>query len=391
MIDTKNFKTKTEFIDRHNVNMSGSWGIALDLGYSAVKGYSPNKCYRFPAYARKTEGKLLKMGKSNPTDILYKDKETGEIWAVGEMAQDMIRTGESQDSNLSLYGRNRYFAPMFLVLARTGIGIGLMNNQIGSPAGRKIIIQTGLPPKYLKSDTPLLIEALSGVHEFELKVGGGEWKTFSFALTDSDIRVMPQPMGTFISIATGQDGKTAPGADRFLEKNVLIVDPGFGTFDTYSIAGKLVTDCETFDDLGMKAVLQRTADKIYNKYGTEIQVAGIQKNLATGTFTKFDRKTMKAENIGFADILEESSKEVCNEAIERMKNIYNNMLDHEYLVITGGTGAAWESYFREHFKFMESLKIISGAQNDSLSPVFSNVRGYYMFLQSFLKKQEASR
>ena len=67
------------------------------------------------------------------------------------------------------------------------------------------------------------------------------------------------------------------------------------------------------------------------------------------------------------------------EAIERLKQSYNYLIDYDYLLITGGTGAAWQDIITEHFSGMESLKVITGNQNDVLSHIFSNVRGYYLY------------
>ena len=55
MINTSDFKTKTEIIDRKNLSFSSAWPVAIDIGYSAVKGFSPNKAFRFPSYARLVE------------------------------------------------------------------------------------------------------------------------------------------------------------------------------------------------------------------------------------------------------------------------------------------------------------------------------------------------
>ena len=386
MIQTYDFKTKTEFINRKNVSFGDGWGIGLDIGYSGVKGFSPNGVCRFPSYAKKIEGKMLGMGKESETDIYYRDPETNEIWAVGEAAQAMITSGDAQDSNMALYGRNRYFSPMFTVIVRTGLATGMLENSYGTPNGKKLVVQTGLPPAYIRSDASMLREVMSGTHKFELKIGNGDWKQFCFALAPSDISVMEQPMGTLISISKNSDGTSSADAEKYYSSRLLIADPGFGTFDAFNVANKIITDTQTSVDYGMKAVLQKTANEIFATYGTELLVPAMQTNLAKGTFTKFDRKTMKTEQVDFAQILEKNSKAVCMEAIEYIKNLYNNLIDHDYLVVTGGTGEAWYSYICDHFQFMESLKIIPGNLNDELSFAYSNVRGYYLFLQDKLRK-----
>jgi plasmid segregation protein ParM len=62
------------------------------------------------------------------------------------------------------------------------------------------------------------------------------------------------------------------------------------------------------------------------------------------------------------------------------------LFDHDYLVVTGGTGAAWNAYIKDYYKGLSNLTIIAGNQNDNIPYIFSNVRGYYMYLVSKLKR-----
>ncbi len=388
MINTSNFKTKTISLERKNVMVDGAWGIALDIGYSAVKGISPNAVYSFPSYARKITNDSIAFGTPAQTDIQYKDSLTGEVWSVGASAQDMIVTDDANDSIAGLYGRNRYFSPMFKVIARVGLALGMMQNDYGNPAGKTLALQTGLPPAYLKSDTELIKEALSGEHNFEVKVGTRAWKQFSFTLPEENIRVMAQPMGTLLSIATDNSGRLVPDAKKYFASGMLIFDPGFGTLDIFNIRNRFIESYETFDNLGMKRVLQETVDGIFDKYKVDITIPAMQKYLQDGNVTTFNRKERKTKHEPFGDILEEASKKVCLEALGQLCTIYNDLIDHQYLVITGGTGAAWKDTIKEYFGEMETLTIIDGNQNDNLPYIFSNVRGYYMYQYSKLKKAE---
>lgn len=387
MINTADFKTKTIFEERPNGSVEGMWGVALDIGYSSVKGFSPTLSYCFPSYARKINENMLAFGNPDKHEILYKDNDTGELWRVGSSAIDIIASDESRDSVASLYGRNRYFSPMFIVIARTGLGIGMMDNRYGSPNGKNLVVQTGLPPAYMKSDTPLIKEVLSGRHNFSVKIGKRAWQTFEFELPEDNIYVMPQPMGTLLSIATNREGYQVSEANNYFNSNMLILDPGFGTLDVFNIKNRLIDSYETFDDLGMKRVLQETVEEIFEKYHVEISVPAMQKYLGRGTITVTNRKERKTSEVLFGDILERANKKVCLEALQKIENIYNNLFDHKYLVITGGAGAAWDGIIRDQYLNMETLRIISGNQNDNTLPcIFSNVRGYYIYLLGKLTK-----
>lgn len=391
MIKTSEFRTKTILIKRMHESLGNVWGSALDIGYSSVKGFSPNSAYCFPSYARKIDSPKINLGENDVSDIIYKDNSTGETWCVGASAQNMITSDETNDSNTALYGRNRYFSPMFKVIARTGLGLGMMDNKYGSPDGKTLLLQTGLPPAYLKGDTVLLKEALSGTHDFSLKVGNNPWKRFQIELPEENIRVMAQPMGTLLSISTDNRGRLIEDAAKYFKSNVLIFDPGFGTLDVFDIKNRFISDHQTRDDLGMKQVLTETTNEIYAKYGVDIPVSAMQKNLEKGTFTKFDRKLMETRNIPFADILNKANENVCKKAIAAISDTYYDLRDHQYLVITGGTGAAWTRIIKDHFSRMQTLEIVSGNQNDSLPMIFSNVRGYYMYQLNKIRTINKSR
>ena len=384
---TQEYRTRTIFNRcSYPVFTEKYWPFAVDFGYSSVKGINRNSIFCFPSYACKMESGVTLFRNPNSTDIYYKDCATNELWAVGANAQALVSIDSSNDSSSSLYGRNRYFSDMFKVVARVGLGLGIAE---GLTSGKHPVIQTGLPPAYLKTDAPLLKEALSGHHSFDVKVGNGNWIHYEFDLTSEDIRVMPQPMGTLISISTANNGLPSPRAEEFFKSRLLICDPGFGTFDTYYIQnGAINRKPETFDNLGMRQVLQNTSDSIYREYGVEINVSAMQKYLETGYVTALNRQTMHSDKYPFDTILETESKKVCMQAMEKIKELYNYLIEVDFLVITGGTGAAWSGYIRDYLSGMNSLEIISGNMNDSIPYIFSNVRGYFMYLTNALRDMQ---
>ena len=386
MINTSDFKTKTLFIQRQNAQVPGVWTEAIDFGYSGVKGFSPNSVFCFPSYARKMEGSRLEIAKAKETDIQYRD-EDGSIWYVGDLAYEMITSADTQDSDEGLYGRNRYFSPLFLVIARTGIACGMQHNQFGSPAG-KLVLQTGLPPKYLKTDHMLLKEALSGRHCFDIRIGFGNWMHFDFYLDAKDIMVMPQPMGALMSVAMDSDAKMIPDARKYFASNILVMDPGFGTCDFFEVRhGQIIGMGETFDTLGMKQVFINTIDKIYNTYKTEIQIPAMQKYLEKGAVKVFDRRSLKTAMQPITNMLDEASSDVCSQVLQKMRQVYNDLLDIDYLIVTGGTGAAWYDTVCSYLSGMETLTVLSGIQNDTTIPaIFGNARGYYLFMINAFRK-----
>ena len=377
-MNTKDFQTMTVNISRKNPFPKNIWGIALDIGYSAVKGFSPNRVYSFPSYAKKMTGTFTGIGELDPKSLYYKD-EKDQVWLVGSTAQKDLSTQDTNDSVLSLYGRNRYFSSMFLVLARTGLALGMIENEYGDPNGKELYIQTGLPPAFAKADAPLLRQVLGTTHVFEVKRGNNPWQKFSFTLLPERIKIMAQPMGSFLSAFLTGEGKYIPSASDYTGKKALILDGGFGTTDLYSLADGRVDGSESLSDLGMKEVFKRTSEKIFDAYHEEIPVPAFQQILDEGQVFAFDRVNRKGTYRPFIEFLEESNRQVCREVLTHIDNAYD-LRSYGLLLVTGGTGAAWLSMIREAYSGLGTLKVVTGNQNDELSHTFSNVRGYYLFL-----------
>lgn len=385
-MNTADFRTRTIFKQRKNVSNDNYWGVALDVGYSSVKGFSPNSVFSFPAYAEKFDPKQSLSGNLPDESIFYKDNATGEVWLVGSLAQDLVSIDNPKESVSSLYGRNRYFSPIFKIVSRVGLALACTTNQFDNPNGRPIALQTGLPPAYAKADTPLIIESFEGRHDFDIRIGNGPWLHYDITIPSSMIYVIGQPIGTLFSISLKNDGTQVADARKYFKSNILIFDPGFNTFDLFAIKNGMVDRYETLDTLGMKRVLQETTSVIMAKYGKDIPIQAMQKCLSDGSVTIVDKKTVTSQKVKLEDILDEANKKVCKEALDKTIEMFNYFSEYEYLVLTGGTGAAWNQQIRERLSGMETLQILSGNQNDELPYIFANVRGYYLFLINTLQR-----
>ena len=378
---TKSFRTKTEFTKRKNAKVKGKWHIALDIGYSSVKTFSPNSISIFPSYARKVSSSFSFITTPPAEAILYRDDVTSQMWIVGEVAQNMIEAGDTNDSENILYSRDRYYDEMFLVIARCGMGLGLIANEHGKPDNDEIFLQTGLPEMYLE-DESVLKEALSGDHKFSLKIGAGPWTNYEVKLPESHIFVMSQPRGTLYSVCVNDDGKPTADAEELLNKNMIVFDGGFGTLDLFYMRNGSHDDGvknngETYSDLGMKRVLQVASQMIYEQFKVSIPVPSMQKYLEEGVVRYFDKRKLEAKDYSIDEVIENASSKVCKEAIARL-TAGVDFGNFRAMIITGGTGEAWFDQMNDRLK-AAGVTIIPGNRNDGLPFVYSNVRGYYLY------------
>ena len=371
---------------RKNVKEEGYWPIALDVGYSSVKGFSPNLVYCFPSFAKLAGDEESALDGANMYDIRYRNEE-GEVWNVGYLAQDTLEIDDTNDSATALYGRNRYYSQMFLVITRVGLAMGLSSNEYGEKQNwEKIIVQAGLPPKYKNRDSKFIKEVTSGRHVFDLKIGKGDWVHCDFTIGPDNVLVMAQPMGALWSAACDNDGKFIKEALRYFNSKVLIIDPGFGTVDLFLVVNRTIQGSETYNDLGMKRIFQEVIKEIEKTYGEDISIVKMQVVLReNGKIRVMDAKLMQSRYEDITPVLEEANKKICVEAMERSKQAYNYFRDIDFLIIGGGTGSAWMDYIKEHLYGMETLTIVEAIQNDELQNFFANVRGYYMFLLASIR------
>ncbi len=388
MKNTSDFMTKTQVRERRSGMLKETWVNAIDVGYSSVKVYSPNVILRFPSFVRRIDEHFSYIGKAPKDSIIYRD-ETG-IWLVGSKAQETMSAKDTSFSEAALYGRDRYYADLYRICTNVGLVLGHRRNDFGDPAGKRMLVQTGLPDQYMDDEYDLR-DAMAGERGFDLKIGDGDWEEHVLDIKDEDISVMSQPKGTLFSICIDQEGQFLPEAKRYLNSSGIVFDPGFGTLDLFQIEKSTVGHGETWSDLGMRRVFKETAEAIRKRYHVSISIPAMQQFLETGKIRDYDRKTRMIKEFRFDDILNESSIRVCDEAIDRMTQVLN-LAQYEYMIVTGGTGAAWFKHISEFFENSSGkLEIIPGCRNDDLSFVYSNARGYYYYRFNKVKAQEQGR
>lgn len=384
MIKTSDFKIKTKVMKRPNGATKNYWPCGIDIGYSSVKLFTPNRVAIFPSFAIAIDAQEI--GEPSPDYIRYKNLDTGKTWLVGKAAENTISQRDLKYNDTNLYGRDRYESEMFEVLINTALGFALEPNEYGSIGYKRLFIQTGLPSEYIQEDSELLKNSFVGNHHFSLKVGNSQEKEYNITIGENQVDVMEQPMGTLMSVIMGENHLFIPDAMDYLNKNVIVFDGGHGTLDLFLIKNNVVYEKITYRDFSMYKILSNVRDRIFEEFKQKISPIAMQKCLEDGTFYKHDKYSSKS--IPFDYILSEENSKICNEAIERIASDYE-LYDFDYFIVTGGTGAAWYDVIKDKLKDLEGFKIVPGNQNDPSLPFdFANSRGYYMYLYSKLKRAE---
>lgn len=376
MLETKKFRTRQEIREPMTNPKGKDYIIGLDLGYSSSKTFYESGCLTFPSYAKRIDETMITG--ADEKDILYRDDETGEVYMVGYNAQNIIDETDTNDTESELFSRKRYTNQRFRILCDTSLGLALRNKK----DGRKVIIQTGLPTSYVRGDSAALRQALSRNAHFSLKIGTEGWRSFAPEISANDIYVMPQPAGGLYSALIRNDGTYIPDAKKILSDSVLVMDIGFGTFDFYGIRNRTLVCTDTVSETAMRAVMSDVSKRILEEYGEDIRVAALQTSLANGTIECFNDEKMMSETKPLAPILEEANAEIRKQAFEKARGITKGFRGYHYVIVTGGTGAAWYKDIEEWLKGMKTLRLMPSNLNDRLPLIYSPSRGYYMFRRS---------
>ena len=381
-MSTKNFKTKSEIMERKmprvngNNQYKGKTIIALDGGYSSVKGAGPTRVFMFPSFAKKVDRDFEVIGKVRSEDIQFRDNTTGDIYLVGQSAEALLNGKDTASTtDTSIYTRYRYSSDMYRVVMTTGMCLGLW----GTGAGNEIFLQTGLPAEYKSRDTDALIEALIGDYNVSIKIGNSDWVSFKFSLDKDHIGVMEQPQGTLCAI-TYDDGVVSDLGKDVMRNNSMVFDVGFGTEDIFSIRKGYKDKHQTYSDTGMRAVFEKVIAELSQDNPIDIKIFEFQKYLETGKAVYYDQTNLSYNEVAFEEILESVNKSLCEKSLKRLMQEYDNMIDYNYLIVTGGTGESRFEYIKDFFKKNPNIKVLPGNLNTKdLSFAYSNVVGYYMF------------
>ena len=362
-METKNFSTRTEWRRKDNPHMDGVHIIGLDMGYSGPKGFPEKGNFVFPNFCMKLETELFQEPGKN--DMIYKDADTGERYCVGDMAGRLL-TEDSVVQEDAYYDRNHYLHPHFLVQFRAALALAMWDTPTD---GHDIFIQTGLPPVYMERDQSIIKSVMAGEHHFFLTVGT-QTKEFDITIKETQVDVIYQPMGTYWSTVFDVNGNITNDIFEFRTSNFMVLDGGFKTLDKFIVKGNTIQK-GTDPNLGMHRILDETRRLM----GTQTSIPAMQSCLKTGQIQINDVANFQIKMVPIGKYLEQANARVREEAFESVKNEFFSI---RYLIMTGGTGAAWYDYFKERLNGFP-VKVVPGNLNSPLPYIYSNARGYYMY------------
>ena len=166
MVPTNLYRTRHEFF---NIPMqlpkAPKFIVGLDAGYSGMKVWYERGYFCFPSFVKELTDASLNL--FDEKDILYRDNDTGKTYMLGYTAQEMVESGDTNETDSETYDRKRYWNPKFQILCKAAIGLAIMSRE--KEDKRPIFLETGLPASYLKADSSAMKESLTKPFNFSLK------------------------------------------------------------------------------------------------------------------------------------------------------------------------------------------------------------------------------
>lgn len=372
-------KTTSKF---HTLNIpfiekSNEEPIALDIGYGGVKVFSMNGMHSFPSLLFRVKKDTTFL--DNETDIKYLD-EDGNLWYIGDRARDSLETGSRQIDSDDFYSSKRLDTDEFLILLRVAIYLGLCKEDFEySSNSKRIRISTGLPEEDVDRDSRKLRKIISGHHHFQISVGGREFTKVNFDIEEDDIEILSQPQGTIYSMAFDMKGNI-PREDLIVDKNVLVLDGGMYTFDTYLSNRADQGTSKTWEEFAMHEAHIKVRDIIKEKTGRFINEYDIEKYMMDERNPSIIRYEGK-QRYYFGDDYLSTLKNMSERLVKKLKRTYDDFNDVDTVIVTGGTGKAYYPYLEDLIPVDELMLAESDdAALGKFDAVFSNVVGFFKFL-----------
>jgi plasmid segregation protein ParM len=244
----------------------------------------------------------------------------GEAYTVGEEAE-------------------KYRLPLITVRSRNSIESiayrALLLACIGDDVSRRHAIVTGLPLGYYNSDKSRVA------------------KIFRETLPICEIKVVPQPIGTFYDLLFDDKGDVCHA--EFMERKVAVIDIGTYTTDLLvmdkatPVAG--VSGCV---EMGIDT-LTRNIMKNLLPFRRNISSGEIERALKTNTIKK------DGQQIDVSDILAENKSAIAANIWSWVQSRLGTEEDIDVLVLTGGGGEILRSYFVQENIIVPKSPFLSNA------------------------------
>ncbi|MDX8388039.1 MAG: ParM/StbA family protein [Ghiorsea sp.] len=227
-----------------------------------------------------------------------------------------------------------------------------------------IKLVVGLPIGHYRQYKDELAKMLRATHKFITVDAEGNRNPIE--ITVSDVRVLPQPIGTVMDRLLSRDG--IPTNKRFATDKIGVVDVGFRTTDyTISDKGRYSERGSLTTKNGISHAFAKIGHKLKDACGIDIEIYRL--------FDAVDQGSIKVRGKSYdlKKITEHAFKHLASQIAVDANQVWADDWDIDAIMITGGGGAVLADYVKAELE-----GVVIPIEQD-LDYRLHNVRGYYKF------------
>ena len=330
--------------------------IAVDPGFDTIKVIANGKFFKFPFNTEKTDEKKISNMTVADDFILYRNKDN-ETWRIGQYARELIfekkDSSDIEEKMKSFYSEKRFVSDEFTIGLRTAIAMAVSELGLYDEINNiNIFIMVALPHSVRDNYSTQVKSILCGNHDYFVKIGKEPEEEYTYIIDEDNIFTVSQTVASILGETSDDDGNIDEDKFYYLSDGpTLVIDGGFYTIGEVAVdRGGSINEEKTFSDTehAMKNINMEIARELEN------QRPDIKYYVIEYLMTKNDGK-VKYLNDGKADIIDlnilkkDKIKEMSYRFIESLNKKYNNLLDFNYVLVTGGTGACYYDYLKEYY------------------------------------------
>ena len=337
--------------------------IGIDVGFGFTKATDGKDFLVFKSvYGEAVDLQYKEDLLSSPKNDEHLQIEINDTsYFVGELAE---RQSSSRSFTLD---QNQFVSSSSKILV-----LAALSKLLHEPE-QSIRLVVGLPIGHYRQYKEDLGKMLKGTHTFSA-IDAQEKQT-DFKVTVTDVRVLPQPIGTVMDRLLGTQG--VPKSQRFATDKIGIIDVGFRTTDyTISDKGRYSERGSLTTRNGISKAFSKIGNKLKEACNIDIEIYRLFEAVDTGSIK------IRGKAYDLKPITEKSFKQLATAIAADANTVWADDWDIDAIMITGGGGAVLAPYIESQLE-----GVVIPIKQD-LDYRLHNVRGYYKFgLYTWRKKE----
>lgn len=320
--------------------------IPIDLGYSHTKVISSSgQRIIFPSVTGTPDKSRFSLNGHSDGIILTSPYHK----LVGETVEEQsLFTQRWEDRDW--FRTDEYMALLYTALT-----------EITTTFHANINLITGLPVRFYEQDRGDLKLRLLGRHEVA-REGRVQPQVFNI----NRVKILPQNVGSYLSVALGDNGKQVASSD-FLYGKVGVID--IGSLTTNFLVMQRFTELRQ-ESTSIEAGAWKLSRAV--RHGLAERCPDLQlKDHQLMEAIKHQSVTYYGDKIDISELVYEAAAQLEDQIIAKAKERWGKGADLQCILVTGGGSLLLEERITRHFRHAKQVD----------NPVFANVLGYWKLAQ----------